>query len=77
VDGKVYNGMLYIGNRPMFNGMSTSIEVNIFDFNSDIYNKTIHLNLKDRIRGDMRFDNVEQLKEKMKEDKINATKILS
>lgn len=74
---KTFKGMLYIGKRPVFNGSKTSIEVNIFDFNGDLYGKTIKVHLKERIRGDMRFDNVEQLKDKMKEDKMNATKILS
>jgi riboflavin kinase/FMN adenylyltransferase len=77
INGKNYNGMLYIGNRPMFNGMKTSVEVNIFDFNKDIYGSVIRLKMKEKIREDMRFENVEQLKEKMKEDKITATKILS
>ncbi len=75
--GKLYKGMLYIGNRPVFGGHKTSVEVNIFDFNDDIYGKTIKLHLKDRIRGDMHFDSLEELKEMMKDDKVNATKILS
>ena len=77
VDGKLFNGMLYIGNRPVFNGHKKSIEVNLFDFEENIYGKNIRLFLKDRIRGDMQFDSIEQLKDKMKQDKIDATKILS
>jgi riboflavin kinase / FMN adenylyltransferase len=74
---KLLNGMLYIGNRPALNGKTRSIEVNIFDFNSEIYGKKLRIFFKNRIRGDMNFANLDQLKEKMKEDKVNATKLLS
>ncbi len=77
LDGELLKGMLYIGNRPAFNGKSRSIEVNIFDFNRTIYNKKLKILFKDRIRGDLNFNNLEELKEKMKEDQRNATKILS
>jgi riboflavin kinase/FMN adenylyltransferase len=77
VSGKMYNGMLYIGKRPALNGKFQSVEINIFDFNKDIYGEMIRVFIKDRIRGDMNFENLDQLKEKMKEDKKNATKILS
>ena len=76
LESKILNGMLYIGNRPALKGLTRSIEVNIFDFNSDIYGKNLRIFFKDRIRGDMNFENLELLKEKMKEDKLNATKIL-
>ncbi len=77
ISGKQFRGMLYIGKRPVVNGKGTSIEVNIFDFDSDIYDKEVTIIFKERIRGDMHFENLEQLKEKMHEDRINATKILS
>jgi riboflavin kinase/FMN adenylyltransferase len=77
VDKIKFNGMLYIGNRPVLNGSSRSVEVNIFDFDENIYGKNIKILFKDRIRNDMKFENLEQLKEKMKEDRINATNILS
>jgi riboflavin kinase / FMN adenylyltransferase len=73
----IYNGMLYIGNRPALNGTDRSIEVNIFDFNKNIYGKSIKVFFRGRIRGDLMFDDMGKLKEKMKEDKENATKILS
>lgn len=77
VDGELFKGMLYIGNRPALNGRNRSIEVNIFEFKRDIYGKNVRILFKDRIRGDMNFENLEQLKEKMKEDKVHATKLLA
>lgn len=77
VNGSAFNGMLYIGNRPVLNGTKRSIEVNIFNFDQDIYGETIKVNFKAFIRGDMNFESIELLVKKMKEDKENATKILS
>ena len=77
VDGELHKGMLYLGTRPTVDGKKHTSEVNILDFNRDIYGKTITVFLKTRIRGDMHFENLEQLKEKMKEDLRNATKLLS
>jgi len=77
VEGKQYKGMLYIGRRPALGGTSQTIEVNIFDFDMDIYGKKITVFLKERIRGDQHFENLELLRKRMHEDKIHATKILS
>jgi len=77
IENHLHEGMLYIGKRPAFNGSKVSVEVNIFDFNKDIYGKKITVLFKDFIRGDLHFDNIELLKQKMKEDKMKATKILS
>ena len=77
LEGELLKGMLYIGKRPSLNGKSRSIEVNIFDLNRDIYGKKLQIFFKERIRGDMNFENLDQLKEKMQEDQRNATKILS
>jgi riboflavin kinase/FMN adenylyltransferase len=77
VEGKTHKGMLYIGNRPSLNGKQLSIEINIFDFDRSIYDQDITVQLKDRIRDDMNFPNLDALKEKMREDKIVATKMLA
>jgi riboflavin kinase/FMN adenylyltransferase len=77
VEDVIYQGMLYIGNRPVFQGKQLSIEVNIFDFDQSIYNHHISVMLKDRIRDDMQFKNSDELKKKMEEDKLIAVKILS
>ena len=51
IDGQPYTGMAYIGSRPTISGMTRNIEVNIFDFNSDIYNKTLRMEFRHFIRG--------------------------
>lgn len=77
VDDSEYKGMLYIGNRPALNGTKRSVEVNLFDFDKDIYGAMIRIRFKAFIRGDMNFESMDLLVKKMGEDKENATKILS
>lgn len=77
VEGEMFKGMLYIGTRPVLNGKKLSVEVNLFDFDRNIYGKMVNIYLKSWVRSDMYFDNLQQLKEKMEEDKVNATKLLS
>lgn len=77
VDDSEYKGMLYIGNRPALNGTKRSVEVNLFDFDKDIYGAMIRIRFKAFIRGDMNFESMDLLVKKMAEDKENATKILS
>jgi riboflavin kinase/FMN adenylyltransferase len=68
--------MAYIGHRPTINGMSRNIEVNIFDFNEDIYGKTIRINFLDYLRGDEKFNSLEDLKKQLEKDEKAARKIL-
>ncbi len=77
VDGKLYDGMLYIGFRPTLNGTYQSIEVNIFDFDKDIYGQHITVHFMSRLRDDMKFDNVEDLKKQLLLDKQMAVNLLS
>ncbi len=76
---KEYLGMLNIGTRPTFNknADNRSIEVNIFDFEGDIYNQEITLKFVDKIRDEQKFENVDKLVEQLKIDKISAINILS
>ncbi|HAP68872.1 MAG TPA: riboflavin biosynthesis protein RibF, partial [Flavobacteriales bacterium] len=76
VAGNKFNGMLNIGNRPTVNGQVRRIEVNIFDFDEGLYGKQISLELKDRIRDEKKFENVEELKTRLAIDKNLAEGIL-
>ncbi len=77
VDEELHKGMLYIGYRPVVQGKRLSVEVNIFDFNENIYNHTISIMLKARVRDDIHLSSLEELKKKMIEDKLVATKLLA
>ena len=69
-------GMLYIGNRPTVDGSRLAIEVNLFDFNKEIYGETLKVNLIAAIRKDVKFDDLESLKKQMEVDKIMSLKVL-
>jgi riboflavin kinase / FMN adenylyltransferase len=71
-----YQGMMYIGNRPTINGSKRNIEVNIFDFNKEIYGEAITIYFHKLLRSDTRFQNLEQLKEQLAQDKIAAMEYL-
>ena len=77
VEEELHKGMLYIGYRPVVQGKRLSVEVNIFDFNENIYNHTISIMLKARVRDDIHLSSLEELKKKMIEDKLVATKLLA
>jgi len=75
----VYNGMLNIGTRPTFNNNADnrSIEVNIFDFEGDIYGKEITLKFVGKIRDEQKFENIEMLVNQLEKDKITALSMLA
>ncbi len=73
---QTFKGMLYIGNRPTINGVKKNIEVNIFDFDKDIYGDSLTLNFQSLIRQDKKFSDLEGLRAQLAADKIDALRIL-
>lgn len=66
----IYKGMLYIGTRPtLHNDPEISVEVNIFDFSADLYNQSLTVEFIDFIRGDRKFDTMEELVSQIHTDK--------
>jgi len=63
-------GMGNIGYRPTVNGDNLTIEVNIFDFNTDIYGDFLTLYFVERIRDEIKFENLQALKEQLIRDEI-------
>ena len=76
VNGIKINGMAYIGKRPTItNSGEKRIEVNLFDFNQDIYNQDIKVEFIDFIREDIRFQSKDELQKQLAEDKEVASLI--
>ena len=71
-----YNGMMSIGTRPTFDGIRQVIEVNIFNFDRDIYYETLIVHIIERLRDEIKFSGIEPLKEQLLKDKENAQGIL-
>lgn len=64
-----FKGMAYIGQRPTINGMTRNIEVNIFDFNAEIYGQDITMTFLEFLRHDVKFTGLETLKVQLQKDK--------
>lgn len=78
VGKQIHNGMMSIGVNPTIsaNG-STTIEVNIFDFEKDIYDENIRIFFKQKIRDEKKFVSLEALVKAIDEDKEKSLKILN
>ena len=75
VGTKTVNGMLNIGTNPTVDGQNTSIEVHLFDFQEDLYDKKIKVELIKRIRDEQKFASVEELKQQLHKDKVFAEQL--
>ncbi len=79
-EGKEYNAMANIGRRPTIGDVKDGnyvAEVNIFDFDTDIYGQALRINLIDRIRDEIKFANLDELKHQLNEDRKKAKEILN
>ena len=65
IENRVLKGIANIGRRPTVNDRGVLLEVNIFDFNEDIYGKKIFISLIDFIRDEKKFDGIENLKKQI------------
>ncbi|NUM30762.1 MAG: bifunctional riboflavin kinase/FAD synthetase [Bacteroidetes bacterium] len=76
IENELFGGMMNIGNRPSIKGAKWSIEVNIFDFDKDIYGKKITVYFLSKMRDEKKFDNLEDLKIQLENDKRKALQLL-
>lgn len=68
---KMYLAMANVGNNPTFGDVNNvRLEVNIFDFEGNLYNKEITVYFYDRMRGETKFSSVEELKQNIMFDKV-------
>lgn len=75
--GKTYGGMLSIGVRPTIaEGLSRTIEVNIFNFDKDIYGEHLSVHFIRHLRNELKFSGLEALKEQMAIDKEQSLEVL-
>ncbi len=65
---KTFKGIANLGYRPTFNQKKILLEVNIFNFNKNIYNKKLRVEFLKFIRGEKKFSGVEHLRKQIKKD---------
>jgi riboflavin kinase/FMN adenylyltransferase len=71
-----YKGMMSIGFRPTVDGKKKVIEVNIFDFDKEIYRQAIRVYVKKYLRAEIKFNDLGELVKQIDQDKINSLKVL-
>lgn len=78
VDGTNYSGMMNIGCRPTVNSecFQSTLEVNLFDFTGDLYQKELTVNFYARIRDEKKFDNLEELSTQISRDRDLIRQVL-
>jgi riboflavin kinase / FMN adenylyltransferase len=69
-------GMMSIGFRPTVDGKHRVIEVNIFDFDEEIYDQTLKVFVKKYLRQEFKFESLEALIKQIDQDKIESLKVL-
>ncbi|WP_040286822.1 bifunctional riboflavin kinase/FAD synthetase [Sporosarcina koreensis] len=80
VDGTGYNGVCNIGVKPTFDKPEQArktIEVNVFDFDGDLYGREAAVDWIRFIRAERKFDSIDELKQQISSDKETAKKILA
>ena len=75
-DGRTFASAAYIGKRPTVNGVDERLEVNLFDFDEDLYGQVLETEFIAFIRGDMKFNGLEELKRQIFIDCTNIWDIL-
>lgn len=73
LDTKTYIGVMNVGYKPTFDTKILSYEVFIIDFNEEIYDRILEIELIDFLRDEKKFNNVEELIQQINSD-INSTK---
>ncbi|MHC1725097.1 MAG: bifunctional riboflavin kinase/FAD synthetase [Syntrophobacteraceae bacterium] len=77
VEGKTYGGAANLGYNPTFGDTEISLEVHLFNFNQDIYDKEIVVRFIDRLRDEKRFSGPSELIEQIDRDVKRAKEILA
>ncbi|MEO6683689.1 MAG: bifunctional riboflavin kinase/FAD synthetase [Ginsengibacter sp.] len=71
-----HQGMMSIGIRPTIGDNKVMTEVNIFDFDQEIYGRNMRVHVKEFLREEIKFDNLEELKSQINKDEIAIRRIL-
>ena len=79
IGGEMYRGMLNIGYRPTVGKQipEKRIEVNLFDFEGDLYNRKLTVYFRNRMREEKKFEDLEQLRKQLVIDKSRAIELLN
>lgn len=78
IDDKEYQGVANVGTRPTVDGSARVVlETHLFDFNREIYGAYVEVHFKHKIRDEMRFESLQQLKQQIDHDVLRAKQIFA
>jgi len=77
IDGKAYQSMTNIGQRPTFGGSGRTVETYILNYHDNLYGRELRIDIIERLRGEKRFDTADELKKQIAEDVKQGTAILN
>jgi riboflavin kinase/FMN adenylyltransferase len=77
IPASFHQGMMSIGIRPTIGDNKRMIEVNIFDFNENIYGRILRVYVKYFLRKEEKFNSLEELKNQIAIDEINSKRLLN
>lgn len=72
VAGKSYQGVANIGRRPTVNGRGVQVEAHLFNFNGDIYGERMSVTPLHKIRDEVKFSSLQELKQQIQQDVLQA-----
>jgi riboflavin kinase/FMN adenylyltransferase len=76
LEEQLHPAMMNIGDNPTFEGRKASIEANLFDFDRDIYGMELDVIFVQRLRSELKFDNIDALIKQMADDEKVSRKLL-
>jgi riboflavin kinase/FMN adenylyltransferase len=77
VGDAVVDGVASFGRRPTFDNGAPLLEVHLFDFSGDLYERILDVEFIGWLRGEQRFDGIAALIEQMDRDSIEAKRLLA
>jgi riboflavin kinase/FMN adenylyltransferase len=77
MSGGAWGGVMNLGVRPTVDGTSLRVEVNVFDFDGDLYGARLRVELVGRLRGEQKFAGIEELRAQIARDAASARETLA
>jgi len=71
-EGKKYRAVINIGKNPTFEAEKKTVESHLIDFEADLYDKEITVEFHEFLRSEIKFENIDMLKNQIKKDKERA-----
>lgn len=77
MDGKLYPGVTNIGRKPTVGDFAVGVETHLLDVKGDFYGKFVKVHLYHYQRPEQRFASIEELKNQMHRDRVNARELIA